>query len=451
MQTLNSKHLIEPMRIFLGLTEVSGFFTRLKLGLDELGVPCEHVTLQQHRFFYGGRGHRTFVQQIAEASVAGRLRARDKGSWLRYIVWSGAAGISRLFILLWVIARFDVIVLGGGSSFFSYRELPLLRLLGKKVVYTLHGTDARPPYLDGFFEPEQYGMISMACTASIDRPRVLAQAHAAVVRRRVQAVQRIERHASYVVCAPGYSHFLRRPYVNFYAVGLPTVAPAGLAAASPARDGVVRILHAPSHQTGKGTADIRAAVESLIEEGLPIEYTEISGQPNSSVFNAIQRCDFVVDQLYSDTPLAAFAAEAALAGKPAVVGSNYCARGPQDITPDHMPPSLWCRPELIKDAIRRLVIDPLERERLGREAHAFVTSRWTPRIVAGNLLRVLQGRADDWLIVPANVENLAGCGLPEQVVREQVAALIDYEGVASLGLSHNPALERRYLEFCGRT
>ena len=255
---------------------------------------------------------------------------------------------------------------------------------------------------------------------------------------------------SFVLCAPGYSHFLSRPFVNFYAVGLPTVAPAGLATALPATEGRVRILHAPSHRAGKGTAGIRAAIEALLAEGLPIDYMEISGQPNFDVFNAIKRCDFVVDQLYSDTPMAAFAAEAALIGKPAVVGSYYYDRGRVDITPDHLPPSLWCHPDSIQDAIRQLVTDPTERERLGQQAHMFVTSRWTPRAVAGNLLRIIQGRADDWVIDPANVENLTGIGLPEQVAREHVAAVIDHEGVAALGLSHSPALERQFLEFSGR-
>jgi hypothetical protein len=439
------------MRVFLGLTEVSGFFSRLKLGFDELGIPCQHVTIQQHRFSYSGDGPSTLWQRIIEFCVAGRMRARDRGARLSYLTFTGAVGICRLFILLWVIARFDVIILGAGSSFFAFRELPLLRLLGKKVIYTLHGTDARPPYIDGFFDPVQYGMASLGEVSQQGRPRLLAHAHAVVAQKRLQAIRRIERYASYVLCAPNYSHFLSRPYVNFYAVGLPTVAPNELHSRTHVSDGRVRILHAPSQQVGKGTAGIRAAIKALVVEGLPIEYIEISGQSNIVVFNAIQRCDFVVDQLYSDTPMAAFAAEAALLGKPAVVGSYYYERGPLEIKHDHMPPSLWCHPDAIKDAIRCLVTDPVERERLGREAQAFVTSCWTPRAVAGNLLQILQGRAEDWLIDPANVENLMGVGLPLQVMREQVAAVIDYEGLAALGLSHSPILERRYLEFLGRT
>jgi glycosyltransferase involved in cell wall biosynthesis len=440
------------MRIFLGLTEVSGFFSRLKLGLDELGIPCEYMMLQKHRFAYdGGAAPPSIGQRLIEACMTGRLRGRNRGTRLSYFAWTGAMGICRLILLLWVIARFDVIVLGAGSSFFAFRELPLLRLFGKKVVYTLHGTDARPPYIDGFFDPAEYGLASLEGVTMQDHHRMLAQAHAIVTRKRAQAVRTIERYASFVLCAPGYSHFLTRPYVNFYAVGLPTVAPRGLAPASHITDGQVRILHAPSQIIGKGTAGIRAAIEALIAEGLPIEYIEISGQPNAAVFNALQHCDFVVDQLYSDTPLASFPAEAALLGKPAIVGSYYCDRGPVDITFDHLPPSLWCHPEAIQDAIRLLVIDPTKRETLGRAAHAFVTARWTPSAVAGNLVRVLEGRADNWLIDPVNVENLTGIGLPEQVVREQVAAVIDYEGVPALGLSHNPALERRYLEFSGRS
>jgi glycosyltransferase involved in cell wall biosynthesis len=352
-------------------------------------------------------------------------------------------------MLLWVISRFDVIILGAGSSFFGLRELPLLRLLGKKVIYTLHGTDARPPYIDGFFDPVQYGLASLESIDTPDRPRLLAKAHAIVTRKRAQAVRRIERNVAFVVCAPGYSHFLSRPYVNFYAIGLPTVAPAEFSPPRPVDDGRVRILHAPSHLAGKGTESIRAAIEALIAEGLPIDYTEISGQPNLAVFSAIQCCDFVVDQLYSDTPMAGFAAEAAFLGKPAVVGSYYSHRGQVDISPDYMPPSLWCHPESIQDGIRELVTDESKRKRLGIAAHEFVTSRWTPIAVARNLLRILRGRVDEWMINPAEVENLHGCGLPDQVAREQVAAVIYHEGMAMLGLAHNPGLERRYLEFSG--
>ena len=54
-------------------------------------------------------------------------------------------------------------------------------------------------------------------------------------------------------------------------------------------------------------------------EGLPLEYVEIVGQPNDIVLAEIARSAFVIDQLYSDTPMAGFAAEAARLGKPAIV------------------------------------------------------------------------------------------------------------------------------------
>ena len=45
--------------------------------------------------------------------------------------------------------RFDVFVFGFANTFLRLAELPLLRLLRKKVIFVLHGSDARPPYMNG--------------------------------------------------------------------------------------------------------------------------------------------------------------------------------------------------------------------------------------------------------------------------------------------------------------
>ena len=39
-------------RISIGPGEVAGYFSRLKAGFDELGVPCEHFVLSANKFSY---------------------------------------------------------------------------------------------------------------------------------------------------------------------------------------------------------------------------------------------------------------------------------------------------------------------------------------------------------------------------------------------------------------
>lgn len=440
------------MRILLGLTEVSGFFARLKQGFDELGVEAVHVSLQPHRFSYSGEGRAPRVVAWAQYAVAQRLRAARSAAPGRAF-WLAAVVFTRLLLFAWALVRFDVFILGAGSSFFSFREFPLLRLLGKKVIYTLYGTDSRPPYIDGFFDPGQYGLpVCATHDPEMDTPRQRAErfalAHAAIARRRRQQVRTIERNAVAVVCGPSYSHFLTRPFVSFCAVGLPISAVQGVPESSmPLQKGQVRILHAPSELRGKGTHEIRSAIAILKARDLPIEYVEISGRPNAEVMAEIALCDLVIDQFYSDMPMATFATEAGLLGKPAVVGGYYSASVRGHVPADQLPPTAFCHPDKLADTVAALVTDPAARAQLGADAQRYVTERWDVKVVASRFLQILKGVPPDWLIDPHQVTYLHGIGLSESQARANIAALISIGGVEALQLSHRPDLERLFARF----
>ena len=81
-----------------------------------------------------------------------------------------------------------------------------------------------------------------------------------------------------------------------------------------------RILHAPSNPNFKGTEEIRNTIKCLKNENIDFEYIEITNASNEKVLAELKACDLVIDQLYSDTPMATLAAEAAYCGKPTIVG-----------------------------------------------------------------------------------------------------------------------------------
>jgi len=441
------------MRILLGLTEVSGFFSRLQSGFSQLGIEAVHVSLQTHRFAYAEEASQPLLARCARWAVTHRLASMQTSRWLG-ILWLPAVITTRLILFIWAALRFDVFIMGAGSSFFGMRELPLLRFLGKTVIYTLHGTDARPPYIDGFFDPVHYGLHTPPLptdTAEDPRRRAdrLAEAHAVATMRRLKLVQQAEHHANFVLCAPSYAQFLSKPFVNFYAIGLPTALPPDFQFPPPrVESGSIRVLHAPSHATGKGTAQIRGIIAGLQKQGLPIEYVEVSGRPNAEVLQEIAQSDLVVDQFYGDTPMAGFPAEAGMLGKPAAVGGYFAAKAREEITPAHTPPSAYCLPENLGDTIARLTRNSDERHRLGAEAGAFVNQRWTPACVAGRFLRLLQNDLpQDWIIDPNRLSYVQGIGLSESQARANIAALIENHGVKALGLAHKPLLQERFVKF----
>jgi len=437
----------------LGLTEVSGFFSRLKDGFDEIGVEAVHVSLQPHRFGYGSGQVQPLAAKWAQAAVRVRLSALHSGNRIAGVLSLPAVVLTRALLFVWALARFDVFILGAGSSFFSFRELPLFRLLGKKLIYTLHGTDGRPAYVDGFFDPAEYGMgrpevQEDKAETVLQRAGRLAEAHAAVSAKRAEQIQHIENCADVIVCGSGYCSFLTRPFANFLTIGLP-ISPAisGEGHAMAASGEKCKILHAPSNFTAKGTRFIREVISSLEARGLGIEYVEVSGKPHDQILAQIAASDIVIDQFFSDTPMAAFAAEAGALGKPAVVGGYYSAEIAGHIRPEHLPPTIYCQPRDVADAVASLVLDPAARAACGERANRYVNTRWNPKAVAGRFLELLHGLPEEWAVCPQDVIYVGGVGVSDEQARANVAAVIARFGIAGLGLGHRPDLEKAFVEF----
>ena len=429
-----------PRRVFLGLAEVAGYYANLRAGFEELGVRATFVDLGAHPFDYGGASELLLVRATRRVFRA-RLAAASAGG-VRRVALQLAEAALRLALFAWALARFDAFVFGFGTSFLwqSAFEFRVLRWLGKRTVCVYHGSDSRPPYLDGAL---------MACDAGrsiVDCVRL--------TRRTKDRVARVDRWADWVVDHPMAAHFHERPVVQWLAMGIPSrrAAASDAPLAAPAARAVVRILHSPSHPEAKGTARIHEAIERVRGRGVAIELVQIVARPHADVQTELARCDFVVDQLYSDTPMAGFATEAAHHGRPAVV-SGYAGEDLAVVRPpESWPPTLYCHPDEVEDAIHRLATDAGLRRELGERARDFVTGAWAPRRVAERFVRLF---ADDvppeWLFDPREVRYVFGGALPEARSRELIAAVVATAGESALQLDDKPALREALLRHARET
>ncbi|PJE43430.1 MAG: hypothetical protein CUR33_09135 [Pseudomonas sp.] len=173
----------------------------------------------------------------------------------------------------------------------------------------------------------------------------------------------------------------------------------------------------------------------------------VHGRAHSEVLDEIQKCDFVVDQLYSDGPLAGFATEAAWFGKPAIVG-GYSLDTIRKLAPSGMcPVSKICAPDDIQVAIEELIVDRAERLRLGREAQRFVREMWNCAEVAHRYNRLMdQDVPVSWWLHPDSILLLEGSGQSLLRTKENIRQMVNFYGVASLQLSHRPDLEAAFLK-----
>jgi hypothetical protein len=424
--------------ILIGFTEISGYFHNLREGLEDLGYRCDFIELVPHPFGYGNdSGSAGLIVSAYRYLREGALHAGSATVRTALAVLSGAMMVP-LFLV--AVAKYDVFIFSVGNSFFAGNlDLPVLKLFGKRVIMPFLGSEVRPRYIDGFLDfagPEE-----MNASAGEQR----------------KAIRFIERFADVIVNNPAAGHLLQRPFVNFFCLGIPQdgggepgETAAEVSAASPPGGGAgpdgacTRILHTPSARAGKGSDLIQHVVERLGQR-YRIEYTEITGRPHADVLERIRASDLVIDQAYSDTPMAAFASEAAWFGVPAVVGGYYAAAIRDEVESDDIPPSCFVLPEELESAIESLLVDPAARRSLGDRAQRFVRTRWSKTEVASRYGRIISGEIpEDWWFDPRRTTYLYGCGLPCDQAVARVSAMIERFGADSLGLGDKDQLRDRF-------
>ena len=415
--------------IFLGLGDICGYYSQLEQGLLEIGAK---VTLV-NAFPSGTYARHTapsWIGRVVQRIALGRVAAR-RGS-LRRACLTMLQGGAMVPLFIWAIVTCEVFVFGGGTSFFPPFDLWVLKRLGKRIVIVFHGSDARPPYINGSF----------ACETPAEVAACIAQAA-----RMKQRIRAIERHADVIINHSLSSHFHQRPVVGWLNIGIPSDV-RGIGPGSPSAGDECVIVHAPTRPGPKGSAIFEAAIERLRSKGHRLTFVKLVGRTNAQVLAAIRDCDFVVDELFSDTTMASFATEAASFGKPAVVGLHGLALL-RDLTQPHLlPPAVTCDAESVEAAIESLIVNPELRRAKGKEARQFVEEHWSRRQVAARFRRVIDDDVpQSWYFDPARVAYVCGWGLRVEDARRRVAAVIATGGIDTLQLNDKPDVRRGFAEF----
>jgi hypothetical protein len=273
-------------------------------------------------------------------------------------------------------------------------------------------------------------------------------------KRQARRIRGISRHASVVIENPLCGHFHERAFVNWFKLGVPLdVAALGqiprITNDTPARpEGKVRVLHCPSRPEIKGSLRIQAIMQELIREGLPLEFRQLTGIPRPQVLHEITQSDFVVDELYSDSPLAGFAAEAAAFGKPAIVGGYGWKLFDQFLRPGEMPPTATCHPNDLEKVVRELTFATAKRDELGSKARAFLQNYWSETGFAERFARLITGDIPpEWWVKPEQVRYMHGLGLEETEAQQLIGALVEQFGPSSLQVDHVPQLREQMVNF----
>ena len=422
------------------MAETAGYLANLQRGFQELGHRCHYLDLPEHPFDYGGR--RSVPRLSRWSDLAHRRLGAHRRRSIRWYLWLVVGGPLDLVIFAWAAIHADLFIFAGRESLLRRNaDLPILKALGKRVVWVFLGSDHRPPYLNGRAVRE---------AGSTDDDGYRSLVTGAWVRRKT--VRRIERHANALVALSASAQFHARSFVNLLAVGIPCGAPDEELASMQDRSepvftgGGLRILHAPS-DPAKGTDAIRACLERLRQAGILYDYVEITGRPNREVRAAIEESQLIVDEMYSDTPLAVFGTEAAYLGRPVLVGGYLADQIYSETAPELVPPTCFVTPERFCATLLELAGNEGRRREVGAAAQSFVRDRWSRADVARRYLQIARGEIPaEWICDPADLRYVLGWGISKDQLREVLHALVARWGAPALAMDHNPALESRLLE-----
>ena len=316
--------------IMHGLSEVAGQNAYSVLGLRAIGENAEGVIYCEHPFGY----------------PYDRNLHIDKTNKKKYPIY-----IMKLFLFfITALHKYSVFHFHYGHSVLNCIELPLYHLFHKKIYFEFHGSDLR--------DMEKFCRIS-------DMPFDQSEATSPRLHKRNKKICKyadgIIVHDDELIpylpteCAPVYVVPLRMNLSRFEPC-------------YPDSDNkIIRIVHAPSKRSIKGTQYVLDAYKTLEKEFDNIELILVEGKTQQEALEIYKNADIIVDQLFVGT-YGVFAIESMALGKPVI---TYISDEMKEKLPEELP-IISADSKTIEKALAKLIRDGNLRRQKGIEGRQYV-------------------------------------------------------------------------------
>jgi glycosyltransferase involved in cell wall biosynthesis len=269
------------------------------------------------------------------------------------------------------IEHFDVLHFHFGRSLFPnhwggmppFWDLPVYRILGKRVFFTFHGSDARIRRIHEEINPRSY-YASSDIEADDDRTE--------------KTIEVIRTYADRMfVVSVDYLPFV--PEAEF----LPRVIDLALWPEQPPsqRERPV-VLHVPSRRGTKGTESVVEGMRALEAEGIQVDFRLLEGVSHEEARAAIRDADIVVDNLVTGD-YETVSLEAMAAGRVAVADIQERVAAALPDAPVYSANTSDFVPRM-----RALIADLALRRRLAERGRPYVARVHDAEVIAGRLLEI---------------------------------------------------------------
>ena len=389
------------MKIFIGTADTAAVLSQIEIGLKKNGHEVTSlVTHHSHKFY---NADYTYVYD-----PIGRLfpSYKIKSSFLKKIHHRLSVFFTRLKLnrnFTRIVDEHDVFIFIWKSLKKDYADYKTIQKKGKKIITIFLGSDVRhiPAY------EKEFGLDFSA----IDIGQSQDHLH-----EKLLFLRTAELYSNLVYSVPDQSSLAIRPYDHIF---LPFNCDQ-IKCHIP-NNNILKILHAPSSKSLKGTNVIEQTIDRLILEGYPIEYKRLHNMKNDEVLKHLQEADILVDELYLNGP-GMLSNEAMASG--CVVLTKYL----DEYSGVFPAPIISVNKDTLYDKLKALVENREEISIKAKEGRRFVETFLKPELIAKHMLdKLSQPLAYDY--VPNYYLNHRDQFIPEKNkkhlkdVEEQVISL----------------------------
>lgn len=244
-------------------------------------------------------------------------------------------------------------------------DLPLLRALDKRIVFTFHGTDVRLRSKHLVEDPwSYYRFADVACDEE-------------TITSRLNVIRGYADHL--IVASPLNRTFVPEAFYIPKIIDLGPLQPAG-----PSRRKDPLVVHVPSRRSTKGTEFVLRGIKQLEERGLSFQFRLAESLPHDEMLGLLADADVVVDNLLlGDCEVSAL--EAMALAKPVVT------RVRDEVLDEHPDlPAVRADPDSFVSQMEQLLGDASSRAELGERGRLYVASNHASEIVAQRLLALYE-------------------------------------------------------------
>ena len=420
-------------RVFLGPIEICGILAKMSIALSKNGFESDIYCLRPYQFADSDEIYNNPYLSKYERIYKKIDDSKKNGNILAIIMLKVQETIEILKLFFRSIKKYDYFLYIYSMGFFSFssvlRHIPwleffLLKILKKQVIVLCCGSDTRPPY----------------CGVSESTGKQLKKETATIAKK----VRMLEKY-TIMIDGPASAFFHTKPYISYNCIGNVISSHE-----RSEKEGIVRqndrvvIFHAPSAKNRKGTDYIQQVIEEIKKERHNIDFVILSGVSHEKILEQISKSDIVVDELYSDFPMAMLDSEASINAVP-VITCGYYASLYLDDMPKPIPPTIYVTQDKLKEELVRLVDDRELREEIGKIEQKFIFEHSMDDVVGKKILRIFQDDyPQEWLYYPEKSSYIYGAGCSKEAVEKKVVGLVKKYGMKSLCLRKNSNLYRKY-------